>query len=120
MIFDCRFLRNPHWEPALRAMDGRDAAVVQHLQSDARYAEFHQKVIDLLLFLLPAHLAEGKAHLAIGFGCTGGQHRSVAVAEIVGNVLAEAGWPVSRRHRELERRDAATGAAPEPTRKNGP
>jgi RNase adapter protein RapZ len=120
MIFDCRFLRNPHWEPALRALDGRDAMVVDHLTSDPRYGEFHRKVIDLLLFLLPAHLAEGKAHLAIGFGCTGGQHRSVAVAEIVGNVLAEAGWPVSKRHRELERRDAATGAAPEPSRKNGP
>jgi RNase adapter protein RapZ len=65
-------------------------------------------VSDLLIFLLPAHLDEGKAHLAIGFGCTGGQHRSVAMAEMVGNALAEAGWPVSKRHRELERK-AATG-----------
>ena len=120
MIFDCRFLRNPHWQANLRALDGRDSAVVDHLRADARYAEFHQKVIDLLLFLLPAHLAEGKAHLSIGFGCTGGQHRSVAVAEIVGNVLSEAGWPVSKRHRELERRDAATGSIPEPSRKTGP
>ena len=119
MIFDCRFLRNPHWQADLRAMDGRDPAVVDHIAADPRYVEFHRKVIDLLLFLLPAHLAEAKAHLAIGFGCTGGQHRSVAVAEIVGNVLAEAGWPVSKRHRELERRDAATGAPPEPSRKYG-
>lgn len=117
MIFDCRFLRNPHWQANLRAMDGRDAAVVDHLRSDPRYVEFHQKVIDLLLFLLPAHLAEGKAHLAIGFGCTGGRHRSVAVAEIVGNVLAQADWPVSKRHRELERGDVATGTNTAPGRK---
>ncbi len=120
MIFDCRFLRNPHWQANLRALDGRDVAVVEHLRSDPRYVEFHQKVIDLLLFLLPAHLAEGKAHLAIGFGCTGGRHRSVAVAEIVGNVLAQAGWPVSKRHRELERNDSATGAGSAPSRKIGP
>jgi UPF0042 nucleotide-binding protein len=59
---------------------------------------------DLILFLLPAHVAEGKAYLTIGFGCTGGQHRSVAVAEKLGNVLSEAGWVVALRHRELERR----------------
>jgi RNase adapter protein RapZ len=117
MIFDCRFLSNPHWQPNLRALDGRDSAVANYLTSDPRYAEFHRKVIDLLLFLLPAHLAEGKAYLAIGFGCTGGQHRSVAVAENVANVLAEAGWPVAKRHRELERGDASTGANPVPSRK---
>ena len=59
--------------------------------------------------LLPAQLDEGKAHLAIGFGCTGGQHRSVAVAEKLAQVLAEAGWQVSKRHRELERRVAPLG-----------
>jgi RNase adapter protein RapZ len=56
--------------------------------------------------VLPAHKDEGKAHLTIGFGCTGGQHRSVACVELLGNVLAEAGWAVSKRHRELERRAA--------------
>ena len=111
MIFDCRFLANPHWQPALRALDGRDPAVAAFVRADPRFAEFFEKLRDLLLFLLPAHLAEGKAHLAIGFGCTGGQHRSVAMAELVGNALAEAGWAVSKRHRELERRvaDAALG-----------
>jgi UPF0042 nucleotide-binding protein len=106
MIFDCRFLANPHWQPTLRPLDGRDPQVETFVRSDPRFTEFFQKLCDLLLFLLPAHLEEGKAHLAIGFGCTGGQHRSVAVAEMVGSVLAEAGWPVSKRHRELERRGA--------------
>jgi RNase adapter protein RapZ len=110
MVFDCRFLRNPYWEPSLRARDGRDAEVALHIEADPRFAEFIARVEGLLLMLLPAHLAEGKAHLSIGFGCTGGQHRSVAVAEKLGKVLAEAGWPVSKRHRELERR-ATTAAA---------
>jgi UPF0042 nucleotide-binding protein len=106
MIFDCRFLRNPYWESALRSKDGRDNDVMAHIEADPRFAEFIERVTGLLLLLLPAHLKEGKAHLSIGFGCTGGQHRSVAVAEKIGKVLAKAGWPVSKRHRELERRAA--------------
>lgn len=104
MVFDCRFLANPHWIPALRDLDGRDPAVVEHIEADPRFAPFFQKLQDLILMLLPAQLDEGKAHLTIGFGCTGGQHRSVAVAEKLAKVLAEAGWAVSKRHRELERR----------------
>jgi UPF0042 nucleotide-binding protein len=109
MVFDCRFLRNPHWEATLRDLDGRDAAVAEFVRQDPRFAEFFDRLRGLVEFLLPASVAEGKAHLAIGFGCTGGQHRSVAVAEMLGKVLAEAGWGVSKRHRELERRVA--GAA---------
>lgn len=108
MVFDCRFLRNPHWEPALRPNDGRDPAVADYIRSDARFAEFYQRVKDLLLFLLPAHKDEGKSHLSIGFGCTGGQHRSVLLAEIMADALAEKGWAVSKRHRELERRAQAS------------
>ncbi|MDH2328544.1 RNase adapter RapZ [Cereibacter sp. SYSU M97828] len=114
MIFDCRFLNNPHWIPALREQDGRDAAVAEYIAADERFAPFFAKVRDLVLFLLPAQLDEGKAHLTIGFGCTGGQHRSVALAEMLGNVLAQQGWPVSKRHRELERR-----AAPQPPTQSG-
>jgi UPF0042 nucleotide-binding protein len=110
MVFDCRFLRNPHWSPDLRALDGRDPAVVAHIATDPRFAEFITKVSDLVLFLMPAQLDEGKAHLAIGFGCTGGQHRSVAVAELIASQLAQAGWQVAKRHRELERRAAAQPA----------
>ena len=104
MMFDCRFLRNPHWDETLRPLDGRDPRVVAYVRDDPRFADFTAKVADLLLCVLPAHVEEGKAHLAIGFGCTGGQHRSVAVAEWIAQVLADAGWQVSKRHRELERR----------------
>jgi len=107
MVFDCRFLANPHWVPALRALDGRDPAVVAHVEADPRFAEFFLRLQGLIEMLLPAHEAEGKAHLSIGFGCTGGQHRSVAVAEKLGKVLAEAGWAVSKRHLELERKVAS-------------
>ncbi len=110
MVFDCRFLRNPYWDPALRQKDGRDLEVASHVGNDPRFLEFIDRVTGLLLMLLPAHLAEGKAHLSIGFGCTGGQHRSVAVAEKLSKVLAEAGWAVSKRHRELERRAADASA----------
>ena len=106
MVFDCRFLANPYWVPALRDHDGREAVVAGHIESDPRFALFFQKLQDLVLMLLPAQVEEGKAHLTIGFGCTGGQHRSVAVAEKLAKVLAEAGWQVSKRHRELERRVA--------------
>jgi len=104
MMFDCRFLNNPHWVAALRDRDGRDADVAAHVAGDPRHDDFLARVTDLLLLLLPAQIEEGKSHLAIGFGCTGGQHRSVAVAESVANALAAEGWQVSKRHRELERR----------------
>jgi UPF0042 nucleotide-binding protein len=104
MMFDCRFLTNPHWEPALRPLTGRDAAVQAHVADDPRFAEFLDRVCQMILFLLPAYVEEGKSHLAVGFGCTGGQHRSVTLAEKVAPVLAKAGWAVSIRHRELERR----------------
>ncbi len=104
MIFDCRFLANPHWLPGLRGLDGRDAAVVDHIRTDARFVPFYDRIRDLVLMLLPAHRDEGKAHLTIGFGCTGGQHRSVAMVELLGQALAGEGWTVSTRHRELERK----------------
>ena len=69
---------------------------------------FFERVSDLILSLLPAYKAEGKSHLSVGTGCTGGQHRSVTVAEKLSNTLAENGWRVSTRHRELERRGRTT------------
>jgi UPF0042 nucleotide-binding protein len=103
MVLDCRFLRNPYWDPELRALDGRDRRVTGYIAQDERFALFRQKVEDMALFLLPAYEDEGKAYLSIGFGCTGGQHRSVAMAETLAAALAEQGWQVSIRHRELER-----------------
>ncbi|MEO0989747.1 MAG: RNase adapter RapZ [Pseudomonadota bacterium] len=103
MVLDCRFLRNPHWQPDLRASTGRDAVVATYVQQDPNYAAFFQRSVELVLLLLPAYLNEGKSHFALGFGCTGGKHRSVAVTEAVVKALAESGWRVSKRHRELER-----------------
>lgn len=111
MVFDCRFLRNPHWDAALREADGRDPAVAAHVEADPRFAGYFGQLAQMVQFLLPAQLEEGKAHLAIGFGCTGGQHRSVMIVEKLSKLLAEAGWPVAIRHRELERRGAASASA---------
>lgn len=105
IVMDCRFLRNPHWEESLRGLDGRDPAVEAYVAADPRFGPFFERVKALADLLLPAHRDEGKAHLSIGFGCTGGQHRSVAVAERFASALAKDGWPVSKRHREMERRD---------------
>ena len=103
VVHDCRFLRNPYWVPELRSGNGRDAAVAAHVAGDKRYTDFADKVLDLSLLLLPAYREEGKSHISIAFGCTGGQHRSVAMAEDHALRLAEQGWQVSIRHRELDR-----------------
>lgn len=116
MVFDCRFMRNPHWEPSLRALNGQDAAVSAYVEQDKRFSAFFDQVLNLAELLLPAYVEEGKSHLAIAFGCTGGQHRSVSVAEKLANALAASGWQVSKRHRELERRDAN---APGSNRRDG-
>ncbi|KMK66075.1 RNase adapter RapZ [Puniceibacterium sp. IMCC21224] len=104
MVLDCRFLNNPYWQPELRGLTGMDEQVTAYVAKDPRYAQFLDHVLNLLTFQLPTSLTEGKAHFSIGFGCTGGQHRSVAVTENVALSLAQVGWQVSIRHRELERR----------------
>jgi len=104
MVFDVRFLRNPYWNEALRGLNGQDAEVADYVGEDTRFAPFFDRVMDLTQMLLPAYIDEGKAHFAIGFGCTGGQHRSVALTEKLAEALANTGWQVSIRHRELERR----------------
>ncbi|WP_299294955.1 RNase adapter RapZ [uncultured Tateyamaria sp.] len=111
MVFDCRFLKNPFWEPSLRSGTGLDAAVRAHIWTDPRAPEFERKVREMVLWLLPAYLDEGKSHLSVAFGCTGGQHRSVAMAETLAAALAEARWQVSIRHRELDRRKREEASA---------
>ena len=103
MVLDCRFLQNPYWEPELRALDGRAPEVAEYVTADPNAAEFLERITGLMDLLLPAFAAEGKAYLSVALGCTGGQHRSVAMAETLHRTLAERGWQVSIRHRELER-----------------
>lgn len=107
MVFDCRFLRNPHWDAALRALDGRDTAVAAYVAQDPLFTPFFEKLSELAVMLLPAYKAEGKAYFCIALGCTGGRHRSVALAERLARRLNGEGWRVNLRHRELEGRAAA-------------
>ncbi|MCC1480083.1 RNase adapter RapZ [Roseibaca sp. Y0-43] len=102
-VFDCRFLNNPHWQPELRKLDGRDAAVADFVASDPRHDPFFQHVHALVESLLPEFASQGKPLVTIALGCTGGQHRSVAMAEKLANALARGPWRVSKRHREIER-----------------
>ena len=105
MVLDCRFLKNPHWEEKLRKKTGLEADVSKFVESDPKFTEYIQHVKKLLLFLLPLFKEEGKSSVEIGFGCTGGIHRSVAVTETVAKELADSGWNVSIKHREIERLD---------------
>jgi UPF0042 nucleotide-binding protein len=89
-------------------MDGRDQEVVDYVTQDQRFAPFFSQVKGLIDLLIPAHREEGKSHLSVGFGCTGGQHRSITMVETMAQALADDGWQVSKRHREMERRDAQT------------
>ncbi len=105
ITLDCRFLKNPHWQDELRDKTGLDSSVSEFVASDPKFSEFIKRVTKLLLFLLPSFKEEGKSSVEIGFGCTGGIHRSVAVTETVAKKLAVSGWNVSIKHREIERLD---------------
>jgi UPF0042 nucleotide-binding protein len=114
MVMDCRFLRNPYWQAELRTLDGRDARIQGFIREDPLFAAFFEKLCEMLLMLLPAYKAEGKAYFCVALGCTGGRHRSVTVGELLSERLREQGWPVALRHRELDIFRAATDAgAPE-------
>lgn len=103
MIIDVRFLRNPHWEAGLRVLDGRDASVRTFVAEDPAFRPFYDRLVDLLRFLLPKYRDEGKSYFGLGLGCTGGKHRSVMLVEMLAKALADDGWQVSIRHRDLER-----------------
>ena len=105
MVIDVRFLKNPHWEPDLRPLDGHDPAVRAFVEADPAYAPFYARLADLVTFLLPAYRA-GRSYFSLGLGCTGGRHRSVALVETLGKTLAAGGWRVSIQHRDLERANA--------------
>jgi len=103
LVFDVRFLPNPHFVPAFRKLTGRDKKVVGYLNQFQQTKEFLDRVSDLLLFLLPHYIREGKSYLTIAFGCTGGQHRSVMIAEEIRRRLAEHGYQVKTEHRDIPR-----------------
>jgi RNase adapter protein RapZ len=109
MVIDVRFLRNPHWDLDLRPKNGISADVQAFVRSDPEFETFYDKLLDLLRFLLPAYKAEGKSCFSLGLGCTGGRHRSVTLVEMLAKTLAQEGWRVSTRHRDLARE---TPAAP--------
>jgi UPF0042 nucleotide-binding protein len=116
LVFDMRFLANPHWDPVLRPMTGDDAAVGDYVAADPAFMPAFERIFDLLLLLLPRYGAEGKSYLTVAFGCTGGRHRSVFVAGRMAERLAAAGWAGSVVHRDKtspgsDAAEKATGAA---------
>jgi len=102
LVFDVRFLKNPHYVPALKPLTGRDAAVVAFIETDPDYRTFVNRLEALVGPLLPRFDAEGKSYLTVAIGCTGGRHRSVAVAEALADWLRKAGRSVTLTHRDVD------------------
>jgi UPF0042 nucleotide-binding protein len=104
LAFDVRFLPNPHWEPDLRPLTGFDSRIVDYVGRDGRLEEFYDHVMPLLQYLLPQYVAEGKAHLVVAIGCTGGRHRSVAIAEhLAARFRGMPDYFVEVQHRDVDR-----------------
>ena len=101
LVFDMRFLDNPHWDPVLRPQTGLDPAVGAHIEADPAFAPSFARIRDLVIELLPHYGAHGRAYLAIAFGCTGGKHRSVYSAEMLARELRETGYEPTVIHRNL-------------------
>ena len=103
LLFDVRFLPNPHFVPGLKEQTGQQEAVRTYLQERADYCELAEKLEDFLLYLLPKYRTENRTYLSIAIGCTGGRHRSVALVELLCSRLAEAGWTARPIHRDIRR-----------------
>ena len=103
MVFDVRFLPNPHFVPAFRKLTGQDPKVAAFVRKFPQTREFLAKVTELMLYLLPHYVQEGKSYLTVAFGCTGGQHRSVMMAEEMSKRLKKAGYQVKAVHRDMPR-----------------
>jgi UPF0042 nucleotide-binding protein len=103
LVFDVRFLPNPHFVPEFRNLTGKDPKVENYIVSFPQTREFLDRVTEMLLFLLPHYINEGKSYLTLAFGCTGGQHRSVMIAEEVARRLARHGYGVKTAHRDIPR-----------------
>lgn len=106
LVFDMRYLDNPHWVPGLKEMTGLDAPVGAHIETDPLFPSSFAKIRDLLVELLPRYAAQGKSYVTIAFGCTGGRHRSVYSAEKLAKALREAGFSPTVLHRNLGSRAA--------------
>jgi len=105
LVFDVRFLKNPHFDPKLRRLTGLNPRIVRFLKRAPGTVEFQHKLLDFLTFVVPKYVAEGKAYLTIGIGCTGGRHRSVMIARELAHKLDEIeGVTVRLRHRDLRQR----------------
>ncbi len=103
IVFDVRFLPNPHFVPEFRKKTGQDPKVAAYVRGFPQTQEFLGKVSDLMLYLLPHYVEEGKSYLTVAFGCTGGQHRSVMMAEEMAKRLRKAGYKVKALHRDIPR-----------------
>jgi UPF0042 nucleotide-binding protein len=103
LVFDVRFLANPHYRDELRPLTGRDAPVGAYIEADPAFRPFFENLTHLLLPLLPGYEREGKSYLTLAVGCTGGRHRSVFVAERLAEWLAQHGRRVDLRHRDAAR-----------------
>jgi UPF0042 nucleotide-binding protein len=103
LVFDCRFLPNPHWVESLRPLPGTDTKVRRYVMKQAETAAFLGELERLFKLLLPAYVKEGKSYLSVGVGCTGGHHRSVVLAEELARILERLGFPARVHHRDLER-----------------
>jgi len=103
LVFDCRFLPNPHWVDRLRPLPGTDAKVRRYVMQQPEAGAFLAELERLFAMLLPAYVREGKAYLSIGVGCTGGRHRGVVMANEIGKMLGRLGFPARVHHRDLDR-----------------
>jgi UPF0042 nucleotide-binding protein len=103
LMFDVRFLPNPHFVPKLRPLSGRDAKVRRYIQSFSQTGEFLKRIQALLTYLIPHYIEEGKSYLTIAFGCTGGKHRSVMMAEWMKHALEKRGFASRLMHRDIEK-----------------
>jgi RNase adapter protein RapZ len=103
LVFDVRFLPNPHFVPRLRKYTGQDPKVRRYIRSFPQTGEFLRRIEGLLVYLMPHYIGEGKSYLTIAFGCTGGRHRSVMLAESVSEALAKRGYSTKVVHRDIEK-----------------
>ena len=101
LVFDARFLPNPNFVPALKALTGNNAPVIRYMKRQAETSRFLKKLEDFLAYVVPQYIKEGKSYLTIGIGCTGGRHRSVMITNAIADRLSEKGYTVKVRHRDL-------------------